>query len=120
MPKIDLKKKYTTKTGEEVILWEIDGSMVFGRFIDESQEDWVVGIWDVHTGKTTLRGESSDYDLVEKCPDMWVNMYINCHNVCEGKADLYSCGISYETKEEAVKNIINGLTYKGTYKLVKE
>ena len=64
---INLKKKYQTKYGLEVVLYEIVENVVFGRYFSIAHAGrWLPCTWYADTGRSV--GGYFDYDLVEVNP----------------------------------------------------
>ena len=82
---IDLNKKYTTKNGYEVVLYDIVDNWVHGRHLDPKLISWVPTKWHVNNGLNRDQSRATnDNDLVEivkfkltslNCKDVWYHGY---------------------------------------------
>lgn len=61
---IDLNKKYTTRNGRDVILYDIFGDIVFGRYYNPALQRWYMCVWPMYSGKCESVS-NGDFDLVE-------------------------------------------------------
>lgn len=64
---IDLKKKYETKNRLEVVLYEIVGDKVFGRYFSSVGSFWIPYIWYADTGNV-VEDYTDNHALVEVNP----------------------------------------------------
>ena len=62
---INMKTKYITKTGFDVILYEIieEQSQAMGKIYMTTNNIWIVATWNIKNGKSIL---NEIYDLIEK------------------------------------------------------
>lgn len=84
---IDPKKKYRTKTGREVHIYEVFDGKAYGRARHLDGSGWFCESWNADT----------DY-LIEVKPERWVNLY---RKSAPGPDDPEIIGYVYETKEKA-------------------
>ena len=94
---IDLSKKYTTKDGNAVKLFEIHKDKIIGMVIFEVTSPYPT-LWELN-GKHISDWKQFDLVEVSDPKSIWVNAY---HD-----EDGIMLGVEYKTKEEAINAIDN-------------
>lgn len=108
---IDLNKKYKTKCGKDVKLFEIHNELAIGIILFESSAPYPT-MWQLNG--QWYANSSIDFDLVEifEPQSIWVNVYEDCSGLM--------ISLEYGTKKEALINTHQFVGYIKTIEITNE